>query len=31
MATIGVVGLAIDSVIRAAGAKMLPWSQAMMR
>ena len=31
MATIGVVGLAIDSLIRAAGAKMLPWSQAMTR
>ena len=31
MATIGVVGLAIDRVIRIAGARMLPWSQAMAR
>ncbi|MEO7743209.1 MAG: ABC transporter permease [Usitatibacter sp.] len=31
MATIGVVGLAIDSAIRAAGAKLLPWSRAMTR
>jgi NitT/TauT family transport system permease protein/taurine transport system permease protein len=29
MATIGVVGLAIDRVIRIAGARLLPWSQAM--
>lgn len=31
MATIGVVGLALDRVIRVAGARMLPWSQAMSR
>jgi ABC-type nitrate/sulfonate/bicarbonate transport system permease component len=31
MATIGVVGLAIDRVIRVTGARLLPWSKAMAR
>jgi ABC-type nitrate/sulfonate/bicarbonate transport system permease component len=31
MATIGIVGLAIDHVIRAVSARALPWSQALSR
>jgi ABC-type nitrate/sulfonate/bicarbonate transport system permease component len=31
MATIGIVGLAIDRVIRTVSARMLPWSQALGR
>ena len=31
MATIGVVGLAIDRVIRVVSARMMPWSQALAR
>jgi ABC-type nitrate/sulfonate/bicarbonate transport system permease component len=31
MATIGIVGLAIDRVIRVASARLLPWSQALGR
>jgi len=31
MATIGIVGLAIDRVIRTAGARLLPWSQELSR
>ena len=31
MATIGIVGLAIDRIIRTAGARMLPWSRELAR
>jgi ABC-type nitrate/sulfonate/bicarbonate transport system permease component len=31
MATIGVVGLAIDRVIRTVSARMMPWSLALAR
>jgi NitT/TauT family transport system permease protein/taurine transport system permease protein len=31
MATIGLVGLALDRLIRIAGARLLPWSQEMSR
>ena len=31
MATIGIVGLAIDRIIRTAGARLLPWSRELAR